>query len=99
SSLHEDVARFFEDRVLSLACATHKTIDIGHGRIEERFIRVIDASDWLCAMHPQWKDLRSIIAITSVRTQKKTGQTSTETRYYIASLPPDPVLLLDAIRS
>jgi predicted transposase YbfD/YdcC len=99
SNLHEDVARFFEDNVLSSACATHKTIDAGHGRIEERFIRVIDARDWLCAMHQQWKDLRSIVAIMSTRTQKKTGQASTETRYYITSLPPDPVLLLDAVRS
>ena len=99
SSLHDDVELFFNDTVLSAQCLTHKTINLGHGRIEERLIRVIDAKDWLCVSHPQWKDLRSIIAITSVRTQKKTGSTTTETRYYITDLPPEPKTLLAAIRS
>ena len=98
-SLHDDVKCFFEDKVLSAACLSHKTLDLGHGRIEERFIRVIDARDWLCAMHPQWKDLHSIIEITSVRTQKKTGHTTTEVRYYITSLLPEPETLMKAIRA
>lgn len=98
-TLHDDVVRFFADEALTKDCALHKTISLGHGRIEERFIRVIDASDWLCARHPHWQDLRSIVAVTAQRTFKKTGQTSTETRYYITSLPPDPVLILEAIRA
>jgi predicted transposase YbfD/YdcC len=43
--------------------------------------------------------LRSIAAISVTRTDKKTGATSTETRLYISSLPPDPALLLAACRS
>ena len=31
---------------------------------------------------------RSLIVVRSVRTIKKTGQTSTESRYYLASAPP-----------
>jgi len=99
SGLRDDVALFFDDEVLSAKCLTHKTVDLGHGRIEQRSIRVIDVKDWLCALHPQWKDLRSILAINSVRTQKKTGATTTETRYYITSLPPEPKTLLEAIRA
>jgi len=99
SGLRDDVELFFHDKVLSAKCLTHKTVDLGHGRIEERFIRVIDAQHWLCPLHPQWKDLRSIIAITSVRIQKKTGHKTTETRYHITDLPPEPKTLLEAIRA
>ena len=43
--------------------------------------------------------LASIVAVTVRRTIKKTGKTSTETRLYISSLPPDPVRLAAAIRA
>ena len=98
-TLHDDVVRFFADATLTKDCAVHTTTNLGHGRIEERSIRVIDASDWLCAMHPHWQDLRCIVALTARRTFKKTGQTGAETRYYITSLPPDPALILEAIRA
>jgi hypothetical protein len=32
---------------------------------------------------------RSLIVVRSVRTIKKTGQTSTESRYYLSSAPPN----------
>ena len=99
SDLQADVVRFFEDKALAETCFMHQTTNAGHGRVEERFIRAADASDWVTSMHPHWKDLRTIVAVTSARTQKKSGQTSTETRYYITSLPPDPVQLLADIRS
>ncbi len=50
SGLRDDVELFFHDKVLSSKCLTHETVDLGHGRIEERFIRVIDAQDWLCPL-------------------------------------------------
>lgn len=96
--LQADVAEFFADPVLAAACPEHRHGDIGHGRIEERWARVADAT-WLAERHPQWRGLRSIAAITAQRTDKKTGATSTETRLYISSLPPDPAALLGACRS
>ena len=98
-SLHDDVVCFFEDKELAATCALHKTVDFGHGRIEERTIRVTGDIQWLREMHPHWKDLNSIIAITSVREIKKTGAKTTETRYYLSSLPPEPELLLKSIRA
>jgi predicted transposase YbfD/YdcC len=44
-------------------------------------------------------DSRSIAVIISMRTDKKTGEASIETRLYISSLPPDPALILGACRS
>ncbi len=93
-----DVAEFFADPVLAAACPEHRQGEAGHGRIEERVARVADAA-WLAERHPHWKGLRSIAAITARRTDKKTGETSAETRLYIASLPPDPQRLLGACRS
>lgn len=99
SSLHDDVRRFFNDPALSASCASAFTTDCGHGRIEERTCRVADDIGWLQDLHPLWEGLRSIAAVTSTRTNKKTGETSTETRFYISSLTADPDILLDATRS
>jgi predicted transposase YbfD/YdcC len=99
STLHEDVKQFFEDVELAKTCATHKTTDGGHGRIEERECRATDDIDWLKERHPEWKNLRSIAAVTSKRIDKKTGQTSVETRFYITSLPAGPATILAATRA
>lgn len=97
-TLHEDVALFFADRVLSLGCASHEVTTAGHGRVEERSVRTADAS-WLAERHSEWKGLKSIVAVTARRTLKKSGATSTETRFYITSLPPDPVQLGAVVRA
>jgi predicted transposase YbfD/YdcC len=60
---------------------------------------VTDDIAWLRERHPEWAGLRSIVAITSVRTNKKTRETSTETRFYITSLPAEPHLILAATRA
>ena len=99
STLRDDVARFFDDEVSKATCSTYTATNSGHGRIEERTIHVSDDIEWLRQLHPQWENLRSIIAITSTRTIKKTGLTTAEIRYYITSLAPDPNLLLESIRA
>jgi predicted transposase YbfD/YdcC len=90
---------FFTDAELAKTCAVHRPTDTGHGRIEERTCRATDATDWLKQRHPDWQNLRSIAAITSRRIDKKTGQTSGETRFYITSLPADPAAILAATRA
>lgn len=97
-ALHADVETFFADPALAGACEAHHDVDAGHGRIEERSALATDAA-WLAERHPQWKGLRSIAAITCLRTDKKTGAASRDTRFYIASLPPDPERLLAASRA
>jgi predicted transposase YbfD/YdcC len=97
-TLEADAALFFADPVLAADCPCHEAVTGGHGRIEERIVRAADAA-WLAARHPQWKGLASIVSVTARRTIKKTGKTSTETRLYISSLPPDPVRLAAAVRA
>jgi predicted transposase YbfD/YdcC len=61
--------------------------------------RATDAIDWLTVLHPDWQNLRGIAAITAKRIDKKTGQTSVETRLYITSLPAGPTAILAATRA
>jgi predicted transposase YbfD/YdcC len=98
TSLHEDAALFFADPVLAASCARTQDTDAGHGRIEERMCRAVEAK-WLAERHPDWKGLRSIAAVTARRIDKKTGGESLETRYYITSLDPDPKTILAATRA
>lgn len=98
TSLHDDAKLFFADPACAAACASETEIDAGHGRIEERLCCAADAS-WLAERHPEWKGLRSLAAITARRIDKKSGAESLETRFYIASLEPDPKALLAAVRA
>jgi predicted transposase YbfD/YdcC len=97
-SLHEDAALFFADPARAAACTRSAETDAGHGRIEERSCSAAEAS-WLAKRHPGWKGLRSLAAVTARRIDKKTGGESLETRFYIASLEPDPKAILAAVRA
>jgi predicted transposase YbfD/YdcC len=98
TSLHEDAALFFSDPVCAADCAVSADTEAGHGRIEERSCRAAEA-EWLAERHPDWKDLRSLAAVTARRIDKRTGRESLETRYYITSLQPDPKAILAATRA
>lgn len=98
TSLHDDAKLFFADPVCAAPCACETDIDAGHGRIEERLCRAADAG-WLAERHPEWKGLRSLVAVIAKRIDKKSGTESLETRFYISSLEPDPKALLEAVRA
>ncbi|WP_159732520.1 ISAs1 family transposase [Methylosinus sp. Ce-a6] len=98
TSLHDDARLFFADPAGKASCARESDIDAGHGRIEERLCRAADAA-WLAERHPEWKGLRSLVAIASRRIDKRTGAESLETRFYISSLEPDPQALAAAVRA
>jgi predicted transposase YbfD/YdcC len=98
TSLHADAKLFFADPALTADCTRTQETDAGHGRIEERVCRVVDA-DWLAERHPDWKGLRSLAAVTARRINKASGAESVETRFYIASLAPDPKALLAGVRA
>ncbi|WP_333879059.1 hypothetical protein [Methylobacter sp.] len=44
-----------------------ESVDKGHGRIEVRQYRLSTDIDWLRELHPEWKNLGSIVAIDSER--------------------------------
>jgi len=98
-SLHDDVRLFFGDPELAASCASFETLDFGHGRIDERQCRVLSDIAWLKERHPDWVGLSSIAAVTTRRTDKKSGKTSTETRFFISSLPGDAETMLKATQA
>jgi predicted transposase YbfD/YdcC len=98
SSLRDDVALAFADPALAATWAQARRTDAGHGRIEEQGCRIGDVA-WLAERHPEWKGLRGIVEIATVRSDKKTGEQGREVRHYITSLPPDPALMLHAVKS
>ncbi len=77
---------------------TNTTNDFGHGRIETRTCDVIDDLS-LLDKRKDWKNIKSIVRITSERIIKKTQKKSIEERYYITSLEPDAAKINKAIRS
>jgi len=74
------------------------TIDAGHGRIERRTCQAIENLTFLDDKE-DWPGLKSIAKVISERTDKRSGHRSTETRYYISSLPAKPKTIGHAIRS
>jgi predicted transposase YbfD/YdcC len=74
------------------------TLDFGHGRIEQRSCQAIDNLTFLDDKE-DWPGLKSIAKVISERTDKQSGRKSTQTRYYISSLPAKPKVIGNAIRS
>lgn len=81
-TLHKDTKYFFE---------TAEDLDIGsieydggHGRVETRIVRATSDITWIKEEHPHWKDLKSVVEITSKR--EIGDKISEETRYFITSL-------------
>jgi len=94
-SLHEDVKLFFEDSGLLSGCAYKKTVEKARGGIETReYWQTVDIG-WL-SQKKEWAGLGSI-AMTR-NTVVKNDKISTDTRYFISSLPLDIDDVARAIR-
>lgn len=77
-------------------CKSASSCEKGHGRIEEREIVVTSELDWL-ESKSKWKDLTSLIEVTSRRTIG--GKTSEERRFYITNLKLTPERAGKIVRS
>lgn len=95
--------RFYDHVVNAFAEATPvKTdgrIEEGHGRKETRIVSVLEPDDWpwKTKNNGEWAGLRTAARIE--RTRVSGGETSTETHYFVSSLPPDAERIADAIRA
>lgn len=89
-SLYEDVKLYFETGLSEgfegkyQACEEN---DCGHGRIETRryFVAKIEELPWLEGV-AEWKGLKSIACVESIRYSKSTKSETRECRYFISSL-------------
>ena len=92
--LHDDIKEAFEQQK---AIVSDTQINAGHGRIEKRTCSIITDTEWICKKD-KWEGLQTLIKIQSERTQKATGASQTQTRYYIASRKADAAFFNHAVR-
>ena len=95
-TLHEEVARYFNDPVLRAGCAYHKTVEKAHGAVETREYWQTDDIAWL-SQGNAWAGLASIIMTKN--TIIRGSDTVTKVRYFISSLPLNVEEAAHAIRS
>lgn len=98
SAMHDEVRRFMQDPAFRRKFKSAKTVDKGHGRIETRTCWQTDDVEWF-ADREEWAGLRSFCMVTSEVYDTKTKETTTDTRYFISSLPVGPARALEAIRA
>ncbi|MEA3350681.1 MAG: ISAs1 family transposase, partial [Chloroflexota bacterium] len=88
------------DEIEATNCDYYKDVTKGHGRIETRECWATNDEEYLAYIEEEighWPRLQSLIMVKSER--RINGESSTETRYFISSLPPDAEALLGYIRS
>lgn len=101
--LHEDIELFFrlaqQNDFQKVDSHYERMVNKNHGRIEIRECWTITGQDSLQFLrdYDRWRGLRTIAKVTSHR--QVNGHTSTETRFYITSLPNDAARILKAVRS
>lgn len=76
----------------------NETVSSGHGRVETRVCEAIGDLEFMDEKE-NWPGLKSVVRITSSRFIKKTGEESTDTRYYISSLESNARKLNKVVRS
>lgn len=98
--LYDDVKYYFEEEEkVNFKSIEHQQVvekEKDHGRIETRKVDVVSA-DWLPEeVKSDWKGLKSVARVTSIRTEKSI--TTTSVRFYITSLMVDAAKLAQVIR-
>ena len=87
STLHEEAASFLEDaQANDFQGVTHdflETTTRAHGRVETRRYWISEEIEWL-THHAQWKDLRSVGMVESIRAVQ--GKVTREVRFFIGSI-------------
>jgi len=98
STMHDEIRQFMQDPAFRRKFKKAKTVDKGHGRIETRTCWQTDEIDWFKDLD-KWIGLKSVCMVESKVYDMKKKETTTDTRYFISSLPVDPKRALSAIRA
>jgi predicted transposase YbfD/YdcC len=96
---HAEVQSFLDDAITRREPHLHghdSGAEKDHGRLETRRYWISDQLDWF-ADRDQWENLRSVGVVESTRDLN--GQTTTERRYFLTSLPPDAKVFAHAVRA
>jgi predicted transposase YbfD/YdcC len=100
--LHDAVTILFREEQARGFSGTHhdyrRTIEKNHGRLEVRQVWTVDDPAFMAYLHPDrtWPHLRSVAMVVAER--RIGDDTSSETRYYLSSLPGDAARVGAAVR-
>jgi predicted transposase YbfD/YdcC len=103
-NLYKEIIAFFHkayrEAPRELEAVYYEEIGKAHGRIEERYYRLLPVSDWMAGIE-KWQDIQSVVEVTRKRTFKNKGkeQIEEEVSYYISSLGDDVKEAARAIRN
>jgi predicted transposase YbfD/YdcC len=100
-TLHAAIQAAFDRAENPGAAASREQVtrDTGHGRFEERTVRVLPAKGQLAeAVRSAWPGLRTLVMVVRVVTCLATGKESEEVSYFLSSLRPGVGRLGRAIR-
>ena len=101
SKLLEEIKAYFHkirrDEPNLIEQGYYENTDAGHGRIETRQCTQLAISGWFDHAK-EWANLNSVVEVIRTRLNKKTGKQTTQTAYYISSLPINPQQLNYVIR-
>ena len=93
-TLLQQIKATFETTTRAVSDEKH---DVGHGRTETRKCETTEDLS-LIKKKNEWTSIKSIIKISSERTDKSSDKTTHETKYYISSLPTNAEHLNAVIR-
>lgn len=100
TAMHENVKLYLDDALgrnfRDVPFDSHTTVEKDHGRFEKRDYYVSSELSWLPEAKA-WKDMKSIGMVRATREIK--GDSRTETRYYISSLPAEAKGFAEAVRA
>jgi predicted transposase YbfD/YdcC len=89
-TLQDSVERHLDEMILEkfkdVQHLYHETTEGGHGRIDTRKVWATDQIDWLAGKE-DWKSLTSVVVVESIRRLLGKGESSTQRRYFISSVP------------
>jgi len=89
-TLKDSVERHLDEMILEkfkdVEHVYHETTEGGHGRIDVRKVWATDQIDWLAGKE-DWKGLITVVVVESVRKLMGKGESSTQRRYFISSVP------------
>jgi predicted transposase YbfD/YdcC len=89
STLHDSVRLHMNELILEkfqdVGHVYHETTEAGHGRIDTRKVWATDQIDWLQGRE-QWKGLKSVVAVESIRRVIGQESPTVERRHFLASI-------------
>jgi len=96
---YDHVVNAFDEFKPAGGVRTHGRVEEGHGRKETRIVSVLEPADWpwKTKNNGEWAGLRTAARIE--RTRVSEGKSTTETHYFVSSLPPAAQRIADAIRA